>query len=127
MQTVMELEEDRYRFEEPDPLPDTTDAIDFAQRVAQVGKAQLGDQVEELWLYGSRARGDQKPGSDLDLLTVTSDPDDKGYRTTWKEIFRGLKEKHPIELNIIHVSRDQTETWDTRFYRNFRRDRIRVV
>ncbi len=32
--------------------------------------AALGERLKELWLFGSRARGDHQPGSDYDFLVV---------------------------------------------------------
>lgn len=31
---------------------------------------EVSEQVSQLWLFGSRARGDNKPNSDIDLLIV---------------------------------------------------------
>ena len=33
-------------------------------------KQALGEHLRELWLYGSRARGEARPGSDYDLLVL---------------------------------------------------------
>ena len=33
-------------------------------------QAELGSRLKELWLFGSRARGDNKPDSDYDFLVV---------------------------------------------------------
>ena len=42
------------------------------ERATRAFLARLGGRffVEEAWLYGSRARGDHKPGSDADLAVV---------------------------------------------------------
>ena len=39
------------------------------QRITELGK-QILPEGASLWLYGSRARGDARPGSDYDLLIL---------------------------------------------------------
>ena len=35
----------------------------------------FGDRLAQIWLYGSRARGDHHPDSDVDLLVVLHEPE----------------------------------------------------
>ena len=51
-----------------DPLPTVGDAVGMATKVAKEAKRILGSRLGRVWLHGSRARGDQLPESDLDLL-----------------------------------------------------------
>ena len=42
------------------------------ERVVEVVESELGDDLEAVWLYGSRARGERTgPESDIDLLVLT--------------------------------------------------------
>jgi len=60
---------------------DWTEAVhDFADRV----HSAYGDRVAGLYLYGSRARGDAKPDSDIDVAIVFRD---KPLRF-WRELDR---------------------------------------
>ena len=42
---------------------------------AATARAACGDAIEEILLFGSVARGDDRPDSDIDLLVITSDED----------------------------------------------------
>lgn len=69
----------------------------------ELGKA-LGSNLEQVILYGSRARGDEDPDSDLDVLVVLrnagrSDREEIhriAYQLMWDREFQPL-----ISLNII--------------------------
>jgi predicted nucleotidyltransferase len=67
-------------------------------------KAALGSNLERVILYGSRARGDENPDSDLDVLIVlrnlAKDESDRIHRIAYQLMWdRGF---HPlISLNII--------------------------
>ena len=81
----------------------------------------------EVWLYGSEARGDARPDSDIDLLVlfntprVSIDDKDKIYDVTY-----------PIELDTgvsiqpFIVSKSQWESRMTPFRDNVQTDRIRL-
>lgn len=69
----------------------------------RLGEA-LGGNLEHIVLYGSRARGDENPDSDLDVLVVLADANNDSrkrvhqiaYQLMWDREFQPL-----ISLNII--------------------------
>ncbi len=59
-------------------------------REAIVKWAQKNHEILQVWLYGSRARGDHSPGSDIDLAVVLagrtkSDRDSSFIGAEWNE------------------------------------------
>ena len=114
-----------------DPWPTLDDALEAARFIAEQAQNLYGDLLESVWLYGSRARGDHRPDSDLDLLLVTTskeaDPSDR--------LCRKLHEKLMMEhfegrmwgyLSLHSAHSEQLREWDTMFYRNVRADAVRV-
>lgn len=81
----------------------------------------------EVWLYGSEARGDAHPDSDIDLLVlfnkpkVTIDDKDKIYDVTYPI---GLDSGVLIQPFIL--SKSQWESRMTPFRDNVQTDRIRI-
>jgi predicted nucleotidyltransferase len=80
------------------------DLMNLLQLLRNELGAALGDNLEQIIMYGSRARGDETPDSDLDLLLVLKDASpsnrDKAhqiiYRLMWDRGFDPL-----ISMNII--------------------------
>jgi uncharacterized protein len=79
---------------------------DFLQRAATVLAEQLP--VEEIWLFGSCARGTAGPDSDLDLLVVLKDG--HGLKRPTAECFRllfGMRDVVPVD--VVALSRTDWE------------------
>ena len=121
-----------------DPWPTLEDAIREATVVARYARAFYRADLKAVWLYGSRARGDNRPDSDLDVLLVRDPPnglDPIHVPREWAdEPFRDMLEEHmdgysemftPIQIKSVQP--DQLETWDTMFFRSVREDGIRIV
>ena len=88
----------------------------------------LGRQLIELKLFGSKARGDDRPDSDIDVLVIVTDDDwhicDSLYDIA-TDIF--LQTDIFISPKVISKSRfEQIQKEDTFFSRNISRDAIAV-
>jgi predicted nucleotidyltransferase len=108
------------------PLP-----LDLAEVVAELRKglrALYGPRFRDLLLYGSYARGEQREGSDVDLLVLLAGP-----VITSREISRIAKISAPISLahdivlSVIPVSQEAYRKGDTVFLRTVRQDAVRAA
>ena|SRR5437867_12365515 len=62
--------------------------------------------VEEIWLFGSCARGDAKPDSDLDLLVVLAD--NHGLARPTLACYRAIRKLHAgIPADVLAISRSR--------------------
>jgi predicted nucleotidyltransferase len=57
--------------------------------------------IEEVWLYGSRARGDNRPDSDIDLAVVMGFGDWMFWYDDYKTV-PDLHLSHPAHLEWYH-------------------------
>ena len=87
----------------------------------------------EVWLYGSRARGDWQPDSDLDLLMLLAEVDGPRPRR-WRalpELREELIERFEFltqnMVSLYAATQEKMRSWDTMFYRSVRRDAVRVL
>src|SRR5690606_19899248 len=67
----------------------------------------LGDELDAIYLYGSRARGDARPDSDIDVLIVLRDDFDYGAlidRTS--EVVSSLSLRYDVVISRTFVSQD---------------------
>ena len=97
-------------------------ATDFADRVRQ----QFGDQVVSVLVFGSRARGEAEPDSDMDLLVIMSDAGPK-IRRAIRYLAVEVWQKYGIYLSTRVWSRahwGKLEELQTLLYRNICKDGI---
>ena len=65
----------------------------------------------EVLLFGSYARGDARPGSDLDFFVVEPEPVDRhGEMVRLREVLRDS----PVAVDVVVVGRSRFESWRLR-------------
>ena len=115
-----------------------SDAKRDAALVAGHARSFYGNSLKSVWLYGSRARGDHRPDSDLDVLLVRDLSDDLDPIATiedrtdqpFREFLEDRMEGYSVlftQIQIHSVEPDQLATWDTMFFRSVREDGIRIL
>jgi len=90
-------------------------------------KAELGEQLACVILYGSQARGDVHEGSDIDVLCVLREPFDLGemIRLT-SELTARLSLQHDVALSRTFVTHAEYENRQLPFMMNVRREGVLV-
>jgi predicted nucleotidyltransferase len=86
-----------------------------------------GDQVDRILLYGSRARGDERPDSDIDILVVLKD--DFNYSEILRlssDFAASLSLENDVVISRAFVSKEQFENRQTPFLMNVRREAVPV-
>jgi len=86
-----------------------------------------GDQVDRILLYGSRARGDERPDSDIDILVVLKD--DFNYSEMLRlssDLTVSLSLENDVVISRAFASREQFEHRQTPFFMNVRREAVPV-
>jgi len=90
-------------------------------------EAQYGDRLDRVLLYGSRARGDAGPESDVDVLVVL-----KGAVNPLAEIHvneflvADLSLENDLVILCLYMSADEFAHGDDPFLRNVRRDALTI-
>lgn len=114
-----------------DPWPTLDEALVDARFVAERAQEIYGDALDSVWLYGSRARGEHRNVSDLDLLLVTSEKAgkrDPRYRALFDIVgsrYRPTSKFGFVYMYLCHT--EQFEHWDTMFFRNVSAEALRVA
>ena len=87
----------------------------------------LGDQVVGIYLYGSRARGDNTPTSDIDLLIVLEGEFDYAEMLDKTiDIVADLSLKFDVVISRAFVSKERFEFEESPFLMNARRDAVLI-
>jgi predicted nucleotidyltransferase len=104
----------------------TDDVLTSAlQDLRQALDELLGDRLGELLLFGSRARGDARRGSDIDVLVVVDgefDYADLMRRTS--RVAARISLEHDVVISRVFVSRAQYESGRSPFLLNVRREAV---
>ena len=85
----------------------------------------LGDQLESMVLFGSQARGQARPESDIDVLVVVRDDSDYGdlMRRT-SPIVAALSLEYDVVISRAFVARERFERERSPFLLNVRREGV---
>ncbi len=104
---------------------------DIAPILAEL-KARLrefyGEKLVKLMLFGSRARGDNDPDSDIDVLVVldisANELNDLVYPTG---IVEGILDRYDRVVSIVEVDIGRFGTWKSPLMINVRREGVQVA
>jgi len=100
---------------------------------SEYSKAQFGEELKEIILFGSYARGDFDEESDVDIAVIMKVPhENEGkYHNQLVGIMGEIYEKfgYSVVLSPIVISSDFFEKWkdDLPFYRNVNQEGVRIV
>lgn len=104
---------------------------DITEKVAMLSRDIFGDKLDSALLYGSYARGEQTPESDIDIMILADVPREELF--LYKKPFISLTS----ELGLLHdvvvtVVLKDTETFNkyseaVPFYANVKKEGIRIA
>jgi predicted nucleotidyltransferase len=87
----------------------------------------LGDRLEGLYLYGSQARGDARPDSDIDVLVVVrGDFDYANLIDRTSETVSEISLEHDVVISRAFLSYQHFQHDQTPFLSNVRREAIAI-
>ena len=98
------------------------DLNSILQRFSVALRERYGERYRGLWLYGSEARGEARPDSDIDLLLVLRDAN----RPTREidriaDILADFNLRYGVLLSVLPVTEDTLKSAKGPFWRNVRR------
>jgi len=86
----------------------------------------LEDEIEEIILYGSYARGDYSKASDVDILLVVREKLDLDKYEKINEIATELTLKYGVVVSILDYPKDAFMSLDSPFLQSIKREGIRI-
>lgn len=88
---------------------------------------RLGSNLKEVWLFGSRARGDYTSDSDYDILIVAEGEPSKIREIVSEEEYELLKSNEELVVSIIYTPEAWSLGENSPLGWNIRKEGIRLV
>jgi hypothetical protein len=92
-------------------------------------QAHFGEQLLDVLLFGSRARDEAKPGSDIDVLVILATQEPTAFSHA-RGLGFDILLTYGVFLSIRVMSKQQWQdlaTMDSLFYRNVSRDGVSLL
>lgn len=84
-------------------------------------RQRYGDRFSGLWLYGSQARGDAGPESDIDLLLILTSMKRPAQEIDYiSDILADFNLRHGVLLSVLPVEQSTRVSASGPFWRNVR-------
>ena len=107
------------------------DLNNLMKETCEMLKNVFGDRLEQIWLYGSYARGDFDSESDVDIMVLVDLPKDKlaSYRRKVSDFSSELDLKYDVLLSIKLQDKDTFQRFAEvlPFFKNIIREGKRVL
>ena len=107
------------------------DLNNLMKETCEMLKNVFGDRLEQIWLYGSYARGDFDSESDVDIMVLVALPKDKlsSYRRKVSDLYSELDLKYDILLSIKLQDKETFQRFAEvlPFFKNIIREGKRVL
>ena len=107
------------------------DLNNLMKETCEMLKNVFGDRLEQIWLYGSYARGDFDSESDVDIMVLVDLPKDKlsSYRRKVSDLSSVLDLKYDVLLSIKLQDKETFQKFAEvlPFFKNIIREGKRVL
>lgn len=107
------------------------DLNNLMKETCEMLKNVFGDRLEQIWLYGSYARGDFDSESDVDIMVLVDLPKDKlsSYRRKFSDLSSELDLKYDVLLSIKLQDKETFQRFAEvlPFFKNIIREGKRVL
>jgi predicted nucleotidyltransferase len=106
----------------------TQEKLAIILKILRAGLSRiLEDKLEAVYVYGSHARGDSRPDSDIDVLVVIRrDFDYEEILDQTIELVADLSLEHDVVISRAFVTKDRFDYEINPFLMNVRREAMRV-
>lgn len=86
------------------------------------------DQEAEVFLYGSRARGDEHPDSDWDILILVNSKTDLDYERVFRHRLYDieLETGEAFSISVYNKNEWNSKFWMTPLFQNIAREGLRI-